>query len=454
MKISKRMLAVFLAVVLAVSMGVMSFAVNAADDDVILNGDEGTGESSLINDFSSYNGVADYNYLGFATLKDTDLATYKYLQMTYTGDITFLRFEFEKVANPPLRPPVKSAATWFNGLKDENEEYIQPKHFVTADGSAIALTVTEPTTIVIDLAASGIDLTKGYNGLHMHYGDGDKVVSSGGFEITDARLKKNAVDPTTDPSAPSSTEAPTAAPTEAPTAAPTEAPTAAPTEAPTEAPVVDFIMLNGDEKGLSSMMEDFSDYIGTGYQYLGFVTLKDADLTAYRYLQMTYTGDIYSLRMEFENVESGDKSAATWFNGLKDDEDKYIQPVHFVTTDGSEIPLNTTEPVTIVIDLAASGIDLTAGYDGIHMHYWDSEIESAGFAITSALLTKSAEIIDPNQQPTTETPTEETTATEPTTATTDKDGSNPQTGVAPVLPIAIALAASAGVIVLTAKKRK
>lgn len=448
MKISKRMLAVFLAMVLAVSMGVMSFAVNAADDDVILNGDEGTGESSMIKDFSSYDGVTGYNYLGFATLKDTDLATYKYLQMTYTGDLTFLRFEFEKVGQ---KPPVKSAATWFNGLKD-GDNYIQPKHFVTADGSAIALTVTEPTTIVIDLAASGIDLAKGYDGLHMHYGD--DAIPSGGFEITDARLKKNAIDPATDPSAPAPTEAPTAAPTEAPTAAPTEAPTAAPTEAPTEAPVVDFIMLNGDEKGLSSMMEDFSAYIGTGYQYLGFVTLKDADLTAYRYLQLTYTGDIYSLRMEFENTKAGGKSAATWFNGLKDEEDKYIQPVHFVTTDGSEIPLNTTEPVTIVIDLAASGIDLTKGFDGIHMHYWDPEVESNGFAITSALLTKSAEIIDPSQQPATEPTTAETTAAEPTTATTDKDGSNPKTGVAPVLPIAIALAASAGVIVLTAKKRK
>ena len=420
MKISKRMLAVFLAVVLAVSMGVMSFAVNAADDDIVLNGDE-TGASSLMIDTSTIlnSTGTGYRYLGFATLKDVDLSVYKYLQLTYTGDVRSLRLQFENTATGD-----QSGNYWFDSTNEEGS-------FKTADGSAIPLAAEEPATVVIDFATSGVDLTMGYNGLHIHYKD---ATESTGFVISDARLKKNAVDPTTEPS--------------------TEAPTAAPTEAPTEAPVVDYVILDGDETGASSMIFDSTSVLnstGTGYRYLGFVTLKETNLADYKYLQLTYTGDVYTLRLQFENVATGGQSDFYWFNGQMNEEEQYIQPIHFVTADGSEIPLNATEPVTIVIDLEASGIDLTAGYDGIHMHYKDPEVESTGFVITNAMLTKSAEIIDPNQQPTTEPTTEETTATEPTT---DKDGSNPQTGVAPVLPIAIALAASAGVIVLTAKKRK
>lgn len=439
MKFSKKVLAVFLALALCIGVGVMSVAVNAAEDDVVLNGDE-AGLSSMIGDYSKYTNVTGYYYLGFATLNEADIATHKYLQMTYTGDITYLRLEFEKVGQIPA---VKSAATWFTDEKDENNEFVQPAHFVTADNTSIPLIVNEPTTVVLDLAASGIDLTTGYDGLHMHYGDPDEV--SNGFTITDARLMTTAdvVVPTT--------ADPDASTTEPATAAPTEAPTEATTQAPGE-----IVLLDGDEEGLSSMINDYSSITGTGYQYLGFVTLKDTDLSTYKYLQMTYTGDIYTLRMEFENIEAGDKSAATWFNGEKDENDEFMQPVHFISTEPAAIPLYAAEPTTIVIDLEASGIDLTAGFNGIHMHYLDAEIESAGFVITEAALTKSPEILDLSQQTTVE-PTagedESTTAAVDSTAA-DESGSNPKTGVASVLPIAIALAASAGVIVFTAKKRK
>lgn len=179
MKKFKRTLAVLLALAMVLSMNIVSFSVNAAEDDVILNGDE-AGVSSLIGDWSIYNGTTGYYYLGFATLKEPT-PDYKYLQLTYTGDITYLRFEFEKVGQTPA---VKSAATWFDAT--------QADHFVTADGSAIDLIVDEPTTVVIDLEASGIDLTAGYDGLHIHYGDTN---ASGGFVITDARLMTSAPTP-------------------------------------------------------------------------------------------------------------------------------------------------------------------------------------------------------------------------------------------------------------------
>lgn len=181
MKKSKRMLAVLLALALVLSMNVVAFSVNAAEDDIVLNGDE-TGASSMIGDFSYYDDWYGYDYTGFVTLKDADLTAYKYLQITYTGDVSFLRFELEKVG---MKPPVKSAATWFDAT--------QAAHLVTVDETPISTIVAEPTTIVIDLAASGIDLTKGYDGLHMHYGD--DAVASQGFVISDARLMTTAPTP-------------------------------------------------------------------------------------------------------------------------------------------------------------------------------------------------------------------------------------------------------------------
>ena len=167
-------------------------------DDIILNGDE-SGASALIGDWSYYSGWTGYDYAGFATLKDADLTSYRYLQITYTGDITYLRLEFEKAGQ---KPPVKSPVTWFNPE--------QAVHFATTDGSAIKTVVSTPTTIVIDLQASGIDLSKGFDGVHLHYGD--DAEASNGFVITDARLKTSASsgeNPTTPPIQPTNPVTPT-----------------------------------------------------------------------------------------------------------------------------------------------------------------------------------------------------------------------------------------------------
>ena len=95
-----------------------------------------------------------YAYLGFVTFKDLATKDFRYLKLTYTGDITSLRFEFNEKATNANQGPF-----WFDAEQDV--------HFVTADGSPIQL-VGNNTTVVIDLVASGVDMSKYNNGIHMH----------------------------------------------------------------------------------------------------------------------------------------------------------------------------------------------------------------------------------------------------------------------------------------------
>jgi len=120
----------------------------------------------------------DYKYLGFATLKDAT-ENHKYLVLTYTGNITQLRFEF--VSMEDGSETGKIGPFWFN---PEGQE----KFFVTADGSAIPL-VGDATTVVIDLEASGIDMATYNDGVHMHC---DLMATNGDFEIGYARLSTTA----------------------------------------------------------------------------------------------------------------------------------------------------------------------------------------------------------------------------------------------------------------------
>ena len=97
-----------------------------------------------------------YSYQGFVTFKDLATKDFKYLKITYTGDITCLRFEFNEKTSDANQGPF-----WF----DPNNE--APDHFVTADGSEIPM-VGNNTTIIIDLEKSGVDMSKYNNGIHMH----------------------------------------------------------------------------------------------------------------------------------------------------------------------------------------------------------------------------------------------------------------------------------------------
>lgn len=183
---------------LALVLGLFSATAFAADD-IVLNGDNG--ESSLIGEYSASG--SEYKYLGFATTKNAT-ADYKYLQLTYTGDISMFRIEFNREADDSNAGPY-----WFAA-----DQFVK---FVTADGSAIPTNVTEPTTIVIDLAASGINIAE-FWGMHLHYLSPD--IKSASFTISDARLMTST---TSSPAAeaPAATQAPTQAAATGSTAVPT-----------------------------------------------------------------------------------------------------------------------------------------------------------------------------------------------------------------------------------------
>lgn len=167
-------------------------------EDIILNGDE-NGMSSMMKKYNvKVSAGSPYKYLGFATLKEPT-SDYKYLILTYAGDISTVRWEFAFV-DENSNETAKSVAYWFNPT--------QENHFVTADGSDIALNGGKGTTIVIDLEKTGIDLGT-YNSVHMHGGDPELLEFT--LNIGMARLSTKAdlnsldVMPTEQPS----TDAPT-----------------------------------------------------------------------------------------------------------------------------------------------------------------------------------------------------------------------------------------------------
>lgn len=156
----------------------------------------------------------DYRYLGFASFiddeagSDIEVSKYRYLVLTYTGDITQLRFEFEGIAtaedvtedsgseedvteNVGIEEDVsdevvrddKTGPFWFNPESEDGN------CFVTADGSDIPL-VGDNTIIVIDLKESGVDMSRYNLGVHMHcdsmvaYGNGEGIIISDAYLTT------------------------------------------------------------------------------------------------------------------------------------------------------------------------------------------------------------------------------------------------------------------------------
>lgn len=197
----------------------------------------------------------------------------------------------------------------------------------------------------------------------------------------------------------------------------------------------DDIVLDGGEEGVSTMIKDF-DWTKTTYKYLGFVTTNGATAD-YKYLQFTYTGDISTLRLEFEDVDNGivPNSAKFWFNQdtTTDEDNKLV-----VAADGTTLTLNASTPTTVTIDLSKMGVSL-GDYSGIHMHYSAVEgVTPTGFKVTDARLTKTAAA------------GASTPAPEQSSGSSDE---NPKTGVASVLPIALAAVACAGVLVVARKKK-
>ena len=89
-----------------------------------------------------------------------------------------------------------------------------------------------------------------------------------------------------------------------------------------------------------------------GYEYQGGFSIPDGVTSDYKYLEVTYVGDISSLRLQ-------KGTTYTWF--AQNDQGT------FKTADGSGVVSNATTETTAVIDLEKTGVSYVAG-DFIHLH--------------------------------------------------------------------------------------
>lgn len=98
------------------------------------------------------------------------------------------------------------------------------------------------------------------------------------------------------------------------------------------------------------------------YKYNGWVTLAGAPADA-KYLQFDYTGDLTTLRIEFQKDCDDDSTMVGpyWFDAAN-------EGTKFVNANGGDFTLTGG---TVTIDLAASGINLADYVDkgGFHLHY-------------------------------------------------------------------------------------
>jgi hypothetical protein len=258
----------------------------------------------------------------------------------------------------------------------------------------------------------------------MHYGDANP---SNGFVFTDARLTKSATvivpEETTEASTEETTEETTEATTE-------EETTVEETTIEVGGGTISMIILDGDDAGDSSMMGDYSDKTGTGYKYLGFATTKDAT-DDYKYLVIEYIGDVRFLRLEADG-----SGKAIWFDPAQAD---HIVPLAIVNEDGElldELPLETDEPISIIIDLEASGFPATGSYIGYHMHYLDPAVESNGFAVLAAALI--TDIPEEGDEIETVAPTTEAASTEAESTAAAAGNTNPP-ATGDVTPVAVVM---------------
>lgn len=271
-------------------------------------------------DFCKEYDVTGYSYLGWIGANAD--STYKYLELTYSGEadpFNEMRFVFEDNKGN------QSEATWFAAG--------QAHKFVTVEGTNVPEATAESQTVVIDLEASGINTANGIKGLHLHVGGG----LTGKITIESAKLLAKKGD----------------AAGEIPTEEPTEKVT-------TEASSSELIILDGDEKGESALIGTYSN-TSDAYKYCGYATFKDlVDPNYNYYFQMTYTGNILELRLEFNQMPGNIIDVPFFFTPEG-------QEFYFVTKDGSDIPL-VGDNTTITIDLAKSGVLWKDYHSGFHIH--------------------------------------------------------------------------------------
>ncbi|MCR5837665.1 MAG: hypothetical protein K6G88_14290 [Lachnospiraceae bacterium] len=314
----------------------------------------------------------DYAYQGYHGC-DVD-STYKYLKITYKGDadaLAGMRWEFRNASDEAL------GFFWFS----QNAQGT----LLTTEGEVVPAATEEEQTVIIDLVASGVDLSDGISAFHSHAnGNTGKIV------ISDAAFMQSLGEVETTGSLDVETTG--------------------------TAVTAEDIILNGDENGQSSLIGKYKGPTLKGeptdaYKYMGFATLKDAT-SAHKYLIMTFSGNITQLRFQFANVVDGSETAITepyWFNAEG-------QTLFFATPDDSVIPLEG-EKKAVVIDLAKTGIDL-GNYNSVHMHC-DLMATYGNYEIINARLSASPEVFESDYvTPVVENPTEPATNAPTTVAPT------------------------------------
>ena len=120
---------------------------------------------------------SEYQYLGCIPVEES--SDYKYLDMTYSGDesaFNGIRFSFEDSEGK------MSYSKWFASYEKDK--------FKTVDGTDVPMATAKDQTVRIDLAKSGIDVSKGIRRLHMHGGGHMDDGGTGKFKIANAKLIK------------------------------------------------------------------------------------------------------------------------------------------------------------------------------------------------------------------------------------------------------------------------
>ena len=346
----------------AVTMVFSSFAgMNIARPEQVSAAD---GISVPIGEFSVTEGQTDTYKGWYAAETKITTSDYKYAEMTYTGTgeaFNETRFVFADASGKTL--PEVWFATW------------QASKFVTVDGTDVPVATETEQTVVIDLEASGVDVSKGFEGLHIHAGNS----LTGTVNITSFKFLKEK------PGSGDAGETTADTPDEASTIAIPELKTIEVTEGQTDT-------------------------------YKGWYAAATKATPEYKYLQFTYTGtgDAFNeTRFVFADA-SGKTLPEVWFATW--------QASKFKTVDGADVPVPTAEPQTVVVDLEASGVDVSKGFEGLHVHAGNTLVGTVNFSDvklqTTPEITKTETPVE-----TTEAPTEETTTQEPTTA------ADPSTGI-------------------------
>jgi hypothetical protein len=332
-----------------------------AADDIIADG--------IQKDFGTVdNYLYSYGWAAGAT------SEHKYLILTFSGDISNLRIQSVKGEER------NGSILWFN---QEQADHLTLVGTPTLSG--------DNQNVVVDLQASGIDMDN-TDAFDLHYGPGTLKIGVARFSASSEVLLTDIMPKEEETTAEETTVEETTAGEKLSTD--TEETTAEETTIDSQAPAEDLI-LNGDEKGMSSMIKSWT--VSQSYKYLGFATLKEPT-AAYNYLILTYAGDISTVRFEFANVDAegneSNKVGPYWFN-------KDGQTLYFVTADGSDIALDGGKGTTVVIDLAASGIDIST-VNSVHMHGGDPNVASFSLQIGMARLSTSADVKDIDVIPTEE----------------------------------------------------